>query len=489
MTAGASAAAARAREALLARVQAKAELDRRRKVAPLAYHQLWDAPAPRTSQRRALALATEPGALLTLLLGGNRTGKSEAMAAWCIATAAGLDATLPGVGRWVARWVERNGLNPDGFPRQPGVVWFCSPSFAAAAEQVQVHLRRLAPSGSGFRSWGSPLQGGELELPGGGRLLGKAYTQYANELTRQAWEGAAIQGLGLDEEPASQDNLAAGLSRLVDLRGRAVLALTPLRGKNWLHREYIASPKPWARAAWLHGADNPHIPQAWRELMLASVPAWQRAARDRGEFCAPEGQVFALDSGVHRVPRFRPPAGWIRWVGIDWGARSPHVLWACEPPDGEGPVVVYREYAPRRTSLEPGVSDRALIARAIELTLEDGDGIVLWVADSESPGAIQEAAEQGVLVQPALKGKGSVRAGIDLIAAMLATVDPLTQAEIAPRLQFTEDCPVLWEELEGMVWPQLRSGQDADEVHPLGADHGPDALRYILQERDRLGFR
>ncbi len=480
-----------------------AELERRRQVSPLAHADLWDREEPRTSQRRALALSALPNVLLSLLIGGNRTGKSEALAQWAVVQAAGRDASVEspaGPVYWVRRWLARNGYPDTMVQPTPGRVWVASPTFAAAVEQIRPKIRRWCPGSTKYSRWDDKAGEGEATLPNGGCLVGKAYKQY--DQNPDSWEGAAIRALALDEQPNCRANLTAGLARLVDQGGRAVGAVTPLRGKgDWFYVDLLRSPPEWARVAYLYGADNPHIPQAWREMMLAATPPWQRASRDRGEVTSPEGAIYPFDRGVHEVQPFEIPAPWTRYVGVDWGARAPHVVWAAEVaglfdlPDGRqlltGDLVVYRELAPRRTTQEPGITDRRLIqwARDAEAGQESLISATLYrVADSESPGAIEEAAEQGWFVAPAQKGAGSVAEGISIVESLLQTQDPITIEPQRARLYIIQGAaPVLTEELEGMKWAEVKEGQ-APKPDPSCPDHGPDALRYIVQFRESMGY-
>lgn len=427
----------------------------------------------------------------------HNTGKSVAAAQWAIAQAAGRDAWVKSAAGkrlfYVEAWALANGVPLDQIPEGPGRVWVASPTFAAAVEQIRPHLRKFAPDGTTYLRWDDKRSEAELRLPNGGVIVSKCYAQY--DADPQTWEGANIRALVLDEQPNSRACLTAGLSRLVDQRGRVLWALTPLRGKSdWLYRQFI-NPQPGEEAAppgfvvhVLHGADNPHIPQEWREMMLASVPAWQRASRDVGAFTSPEGAILPFDRALHVVQPFAIPLGWRRWIGVDWGARAPHVVWLAESPTGD--LYVYRELWYRRATTEPAITDRALCEEVVRTNKaqEPPGAPLIGVADSESPGAIVEASLCDLALAPAAKGPGSVVQGLTLMESLMATVDAVTLAPIRPRLYFFATCPVVTGEVEDLKWAKIRPGADP-HPDPACSDHGPDALRYILQFREAMGIR
>lgn len=465
---------------------------------PLLFGQAWHNEKPRTSQRAVLLAAADPLALLIAALGGNRSGKSIIMAMWGVANAAGRDAVVEtGAGPvyWVREWLARNCLPANMIPRSPGNVWFGSPAFPAACHQIRPHIRRFCPAGTKFVRWDQQAEA-EFRLPGGGLGVSKAYKQFDGD--HQSWEGGSnIRAVCLDEQPNQYDNLLAALSRLIDEKGKCMIALTPLRGKSdWFYEKVVQSTEDDYRIVHLYGEDNPHVPQATREKILRRYPAWQLAARSRGEFVSPEGGVFSFQRGVHKIAAFEIPVDWVRWQGIDWGGRAPHATWSAEvkhpftTPDGvelqSGDLVVYREVAPRRTVKEPAITDRQFIGmiKDEESRTPEGLGLVhIWrVADSENPGAIIEATAELGYVIPATKGAGSIVKGLDLVDSLLQTVDPVTMEPCRPRLYIMETCPVTIEEVESLKWADAQPG-----VPPAPAkgsqDHGPDTLRYVVQQR------
>jgi len=490
-----------------------AEARRRRAVTPLGYAGLWDAPEPQTSQRRAVLLdySRSPEGKLprfTAIFGGNRTGKSEALAMWSVCQAAGIDAYVDearGRVEWVRMFCARNGLPEAMFQRGPGRVWVGSPAFQPACEQIRPKLWRWVPPTTRRVRWDQPVEA-ELRIPVGGDrppgvVVSKAYKQFDQD--NQTWEGANPRAVAFDEEPNSYANFLAGMSRLIDFDGRSMMALTHLRGKSdWLITEIVSKAPTWFRSAFLDGADNPHIPQHAREELLAMFPAWQRAARSRGEIVDPEGAVYSFSRSTHVLQPFEVPAHWVRWRSTDWGGRAPHVTWTAEAaellelPDGRtlhaGDLVVYREIAPRRQTREPAISTPKLyeMVKDAEAGHPEGMGMctIYGVADSEDPGAIIEVNGLGYPTDPATKGAGSVAKGLELVEALLQVVDPVSLQPCRPRLYITSDCPELIGEMEGLRWAESRPGVEPapDKRCP---DHGPDTLRYMATYRQQQGFR
>lgn len=473
-----------ARHLALLRAEAAARAEH-----PLRFLRCWDHPtAP--SQRGVLRLASTEGLEGVLAVGGNGTGKSLVIAAWVMCQALGGDHPD------VRTFATRNEINPLALaPAGPGRVWVASPTFALACEALRPHIQSLAPAGYRLLRWTDKQGEGEIHLPGGGVIVSKAYRQYlSGQNGRQSWESAQIRAIAFDEHPETADLHAAGLSRTRTVKriGEAdkatrvfwMVALTHLRGRDWFWRTFLERPKATVPTIALDRKDNPYLDQVRQDALLASYPEWQRAARERGELAVPQGQRFPQFSrGLpHVIPAAPLPPTWrLHRRTIDWGSRAPHALWIADNPK-TGQIVVYREVAPRRPPPLPGLTDGefcALVKRA-----EEGDRVLGGVADSESPGALEEARKQGIACEGAAKGPGSRRAGYALLEQYLRVRDA-DGTEHPPALLIMDCCPVLIDELEQLRWEPERPSVAADErdTHPEDPDHGPDALRYELQRR------
>jgi len=459
------------------------ELERRRAAHPLAYAVLWDQAEPQTSQRRAFAAGIAHQGLI--LVGGNGTGKSWVLAVWALLQAHGGDHPD------VRRFAENNGLDLSCIPSGPARVWVCSETFEAAKEQIRVHLSGLAPEGTKTKGWdqASPA---EMTLPGGGKILSKSYAQYVAK--PQTWEGANIRAVGFDEQPPSVPCMTAAFSRTRSLKKEStgqprwfwMLAYTGLKGKDWLYLKHIDKPASAVPVRWIWGEDNPHLDQEQQAALLASYPDWQRAARARGVFSSPVGRRLpAFDRSVHVLEREQMPelpATWLRYAGADPGSRHPHAIWAAESPSGD--IYIYREYAPRLTTAQPGLAQTEFISTCKAMEQQDVAPARFRIADSADPGFITTAARLGWVCFPAEKGPGSIEDGLNLIESFLAT-SYLGQPR-KPRLYISADCPVLILEMEQLQWLPEQPGK-APSTDPACEDDGIDDVRYILLFRRKMG--
>lgn len=252
--------------------------------------------------------------------------------------------------------------------------------------------------------------------------------------------------------------------------------------------------------------DNPrmHDGRDWTEYgreyleRLDSLTGARYQRMRWGKWVAAEGQIYeAWDPAVHVVDPFDIPAGWTRWMSVDFGYTNPQVtqFWA---EDGDGRLYMYREfYRTKRTVAEHGAD----IMRAVADEDPRNPGKWKWrepkprtmVCDHDAEGRVVLSQAVGIGTVPAIKGVA------DGIQAVQARLKPAGDGK--PRLFLFRDALVsrdqelvdakrptcTEEEFPGYIWerPGASAKLTAPKEVPLKEnDHGMDALRYLVAERE-----
>jgi phage terminase large subunit len=224
-----------------------------------------------------------------------------------------------------------------------------------------------------------------------------------------------------------------------------------------------------------------------------------------GLWVAAEGLVYdSWNPAVHLVDRFDIPVNWTRWWAVDFGYTNPFVcqMWA-EDPDGR--LYLYREiYHTKRT-----VDDHA---RRILTYVRAPAGHVLaagrepdpdvagdWVWTEPRPRAVvcdHDAGDRALLER--VLGLSTVAATKVVTGGIQVVEGRLKPGEDGkPRLFLLRDSVVerdeelaeamkpccTAEEVVGYVW-DTGGGKKIKEAPLKEDDHGCDAMRYLVAERD-----
>jgi hypothetical protein len=225
---------------------------------------------------------------------------------------------------------------------------------------------------------------------------------------------------------------------------------------------------------------------------LDALTGPRHARLRRGLWVAAEGVIYEeYDPAVHLVDRFAPPDTWTRWWAVDFGFVNPFV-WQDWAEDGDGRLFLVREiYHTRRL-----VEDHA---KQILAAVRDSDGE--WVEPRPRAIVCDHNAEDRATLERHL-GMSTVAATktvSDGIQAVQARLRPVGDGR--PRLFLMRDAVVerdselvearkpasTAEEITGYVW-DTGAGKALKEVPLKVDDHGMDAKRYLVAERD-LGAR
>jgi phage terminase large subunit len=207
-----------------------------------------------------------------------------------------------------------------------------------------------------------------------------------------------------------------------------------------------------------------------------------------GIWAAAEGLVYeGWSEPVHVIDPFEVPAGWVRWITIDFGYTAPFVaqLWA---EDGDGRLYLMREWVRTRMLVE----DHAVVIRDRLLAGQPRPRAIITDHDSEDRATLErhlgmstQAAHKSVsdglqAVGSRLKMQGDGRARMFVFRDALLDRDPGMDAASLPI--------GLAEEVPGYVWAVKPGNQGGLKEEPVKAnDHSCDAARYMVAERDLGG--
>jgi hypothetical protein len=215
----------------------------------------------------------------------------------------------------------------------------------------------------------------------------------------------------------------------------------------------------------LHMVGSPELVRAWLE----------------GDFEIHEGSYFPEFSGKHIVAPFNIPKHWPRYMGYDWGYRSPFAaVWGAvssgrddvgsEVPYPKGSIVIYREMWGK------GVDNVEQANRIAAASVGEN------VHAAADPSIFNNQGGPSIADQfhtvfakykhPSFRpADNDRRSGWSQIRQRLVAKPAL--------LYITSACPYLLETLPALAIDR-RHPEDADSS---GNDHACDALRYLCKER------
>lgn len=137
----------------------------------------------------------------------------------------------------------------------------------------------------------------------------------------------------------------AVLRRLSLAQGR-VLVTTTVYALHWLKRlvDRAAAGDKTIDVIRFDSTENPAFPVEEYERARRDLPRWKFNMQYRGMFERPAGLIYdCVEESVQRVPRFAIPAGWRRYLGLDFGTQNMAAVFLAEEPETER-LYIYRTY-------------------------------------------------------------------------------------------------------------------------------------------------
>ena len=238
--------------------------------------------------------------------------------------------------------------------RGPGDYLVVAPTYKLLDKKALPEFKRLFQDLLGLGHYRSSdkvfvvSKGGEVKLFGSEQSEPtQIFFGYAED--PESLESATAKAAWLDEAGQRKFKLGsweAILRRLSIHQGRCLITTTPY-DLGWLKQKLH---DPWKAGSEdiefirFESIDNPMFPRAEWERAKRDLPRWKFDLFYRGIFSRPAGVIYdAFDPDVDKVPAFRVPRRWHRFVGLDFGGVNTTALFYAQEP-GSPTLYLYREY-------------------------------------------------------------------------------------------------------------------------------------------------
>lgn len=339
----------------------------------------------------------------------------------------------------------------------------------------------------------------QFTFKGGGRLR---FRPLANNADAEKYQGQNLSHAGV-EECGNYPNPEPIFKLFGALRGSSpqmILTFNPGgSGHHWLKEKFIKpAPKGWKILQWELGngkkVDYIYIPSRVQDnrillekdpgyidrLHMVGSPELVRAWLE-GDFEIHEGSYFPEFSAKHILTPFTIPKHWPKYLGFDWGYRSPFAaVWGavCSGKTDEGreleipkgAIVIYRELWGRQ------IENKEQAERIASLSIGENVHAAADPSIFTSQGG-PSINDQFNTVFAKYKHPSFRAADNDRISGW-SQIRRRLQAD-PPMLYFFATCPYLLESLPALQLDP-KNHEDADTT---GDDHAVDALRYLCKER------
>lgn len=307
------------------------------------------------------------------------------------------------------------------------------------------------------------------------------FMSYEQEVEKFA--GTKRHGIWMDEEPP-EDIFNENKARLVDTGGDWWITETPVEGMTWMYDQIyepvvVAQTDDSIDVIIVDMTENPHLDVESVEEFLASLSDDERVARKEGNFVQVGGLIYKDLEQRHIIKPFIPPKSQLWLATLDHGFTNP-TAWLWLSVDREGRIFIFDEYYETKRL----VSENAGAVHAINKT--HGKTPEYYVGDPSirnsdpitGTSVLLEYLDHGL---PIVLGNNDQKAGIDRVSRLLQT----------NKLFITENCFNLIWEMKRLRWAsfankKINRDRNAKETQNKKNDHACDALRYGVSSRPEM---
>lgn len=248
---------------------------------------------------------------------------------------------------------------------------------------------------------------------------------------------------------------------LTDRKGEVLFISTP-KGFNHFYDLFNFN-DPDYKSFHFTSYDNPHLPVEELDKAKKEIPADRFAQEYMADFRKSEGLVykeFSRDLHVYETaPKFEKKG---YYGGIDFGFTNPCAVIHCNVTKDDHYYISEEWYKTGRTEEQVGDYVKTCGFNGV-------------APDPESPSAIEVLNQKGLNVIEVVKGKDSIKSGIDLIRGLFKS----------NRIHIHRNCINLIQELETYSYPPKTTNHNEPEVPIKENDHALDSLRYLITALQR----
>lgn len=220
---------------------------------------------------------------------------------------------------------------------------------------------------------------------------------------------------------------------------------------------------------------------------LDALTGVRRLRLKDGLWAAAEGLVYeTFDPAIHVVDATVIKPDWARWWTVDFGYTNPFV-WQEWAEDGDGRLYLVREIYRTKRLVEDHARDILALVAPQGVWQAPKPRAVICDHDAEDRATLERHLGMGTVA-----AKKTVKDGIQAVAGRLRPA-----GDGKPRLFISRDAVVdrdvelaeakrptsTVEEVVGYIW-DAQPGKQPKEQPVKQDDHGMDAMRYIVAERD-----
>lgn len=310
------------------------------------------------------------------------------------------------------------------------------------------------------------------------RILGRlVHVIGANDARSEGrLRGLTLAGAYVDEITLVTEAFWVQLLGRLSVPGARLFGTTnPDSPVHWLKKRYLdRSNELDLYAVHFELADNPSLSDDYIAALATEFTGLWRKRFIQGLWVAAEGAIYdMLDDTVHCAPA--PDRRWWRqaWIGIDYGTSNPtHAVLTVLSNDSAGRERLHVVAEWRHDGRAQGqLTDAAISQRLAEWAtalLGNTDLAPITVLDPSAASLRTQMRADG---WPGLRSADNrVDVGIRTTASLFG----------GGRLVVDKaKCPSLWDEMCGYVWDDTALAR-GEEKPVKQADHGPDALRYLV---------